>query len=104
MTFLYGYQNEKLEDIADSLTTGLNLKPELRESSFRGGDYWLLRDGDEQAVLQANHDGGPSNEPAEEAFMDWPVLLYVESADASGMVVKLQQCTIRPALLVVRQL
>lgn len=104
MIILYGYRGETLEGIADSITVGLNVKPELRESSFRGGDYWLFRDGDERAILQANHDGGHPNEPAEEAFSNWPVLLYLESSDANGMAMKLGECTIQPTLLAVKQL
>lgn len=103
MVFLFGYCGNSIERIAEAITSHLNVQPELGESSFRGGDYWLYRDGDEQAILQTNNDGGPSGEPAEEDFKEWPVLLYVEPENESGIVARLVQATIQPVLLCVRK-
>lgn len=103
MTRLFGYNGQSIEQIAEAITLQLNVQPELRESGFRGGNYWLYRDGDEQAILQRNSDGGSPGEPAEEAFREWPVLLYVEAESENGIAAKLVQSTIQPTLLCTRK-
>ena len=103
MTFLFGYSGNNIERVAEVIASTLNVQPELRESSFRGGEYWLYSDGEERATLQRNHDGSPTNEPAEDAFSEWPVLLYVEADKEGGIIAKLMQSTIQPTFLCMRK-
>lgn len=46
------------------------------------GDYYLYEAGSEKVIIQHNNDGGAADEPAEEDFPNYPLLMHSDSPSA----------------------
>lgn len=77
VSLTYGFLRTDLDSVADTLAPALGLRWEPRESSYRGGGYFLCRRGGEEFILQTNWDTLDS-----EPFEDVPevdVVLYAST-------------------------
>ena len=77
VSLTYGFVGTDLDGVADALAPALGLQWEQRESSFRGGNYFLCRRGAEEFILQINWDT-LDGEPFEDA-PDVAVVLYAST-------------------------
>lgn len=76
---LYGFRSIDLSNIAKELERAFGLNLTARESSYRGGVYYLHRTpGKEELILQSNVDPSEGG-AAEPRFADYPTLLYVST-------------------------
>jgi len=74
---LYGFLSTDINEAKNFLESALNIKFEVHDSSFQGGEYF--RSGkytDENFVLKRNIDPC-DNEPAEISWPEYPILFYV---------------------------
>jgi hypothetical protein len=79
MQLLFGFKDHPIEALKSAVSIALGITLELHDSLWRGGDYYGYEHGAESIFLERNNDGGQPEEPAEEDFPDYPVLLYVET-------------------------
>lgn len=80
---LYGCVRADLEEAKNILESALDIKFEIRNSDYQGGDY--LRSGkttDEHFVLKRNLDSFDDG-PAEILFAEYPILFYVNGTSRS---------------------
>lgn len=74
---LYGCQNKSLLEAKNEVELSLDVAMEERESEYQGGVYYSHKyEGEEVAVLKVNFDLF-DEEPAEQGFPEFPVLLYL---------------------------
>jgi hypothetical protein len=101
---LFGFVAGTLESITSEVGIALGVKFQLHDSQFRGGDYYRFESGPELYILQRNNDGGSPDEPAEEEFGNYPVLLYLETQE-SGMsfIDRLRRVTSSPVMLLFKK-
>jgi hypothetical protein len=80
---LYGFLSTDINEAKNFLESALNIKFEVHDSSFQGGEYF--RSGkytDENFVLKRNIDPC-DNEPAEISWPEYPILFYVNDTTRS---------------------
>jgi hypothetical protein len=96
---LFGFLSGSLAATANSVSRDLGVTFELHDSLWRGGDYYVYESGSEKIIIQRNNDGGPPDEPAEEQFPNYPLLMYVDTERAEEMKAQTDKCSARPQLL-----
>jgi len=99
MSRLYGFVNTDLEDARGIVeaVTGRRLAP--HESFYHGGDYYRLREGDAELILQRNYDC-LDDDLAESEFPDADVLIYLAGGElAEEIAEKLRSAAPRAKLL-----
>lgn len=99
MELLFGFPVGSISATVDSVSSALGIRFELHDSLFRGGDYYVYEADCEKIIIQRNNDGGPPEEPAEEAFPSYPLLMYVDTAHREQRIEQLLKCSPRPVLL-----
>jgi hypothetical protein len=99
MLLLFGNKAESIDTLVDAVAASLQIVLEKHDSLFHGGDYYRSVSGPDEVILQTNSDGGPPEEPAEEDFPDYPVLLYVTTESKDVVMQRLAGCRIQFTLL-----
>ena len=96
---LFGVFAASVEVVADQVSRRLGITFELRDGLWHGGDYFIYEAESEQIIVQTNNDGGPPDEPAEEQFPQFPILIYVTTQRREEMLTQLGRCDSHPQLL-----
>ncbi len=77
---VFGSKTHDVESLHKELATCLGVTFEAREGLYRGGDYYRLRmETGENVSIQNNRE--LEDELAEEAFPDFPFLIYVSGTN-----------------------
>jgi hypothetical protein len=83
---LYGVRCSDLEAARSKVETALDIRFVAHESSFMGGDYYLLRNpGGESFVLRGN-ELEDDEEPEDLPYPDEPFLLEVNASPRSELI------------------
>lgn len=72
---IYGFVNVTMAEVKAGVEAAANTVLAVHDSSYRGGEYYRVKTGDEEIILQQNkieHD-----EWAEEEFKEFPMILYI---------------------------
>jgi hypothetical protein len=85
---LYGFTGSDIDAIRTAIETAAKFKFSAHESSYRGGDYYLLENGEERLTLQRNLDL-MEDEPVEPDFPESKTLLYVEATERPDFFARL---------------
>ena len=96
---LFGFPAGSIAATVDSVSAALGVNFEIHDSLWRGGEYYVYEAGSEKIIIQRNNDGGPPEEPAEEAFPSYPLLMYMDSAHRKERTEQLLKCSSHPVLL-----
>lgn len=80
---LYGARNVSACQAKNNLENILGIIFEERESSFHGGVYFKYKNQSENFILKNNLDL-MDGEPVEQAFDQYPILLYINSTGRSA--------------------
>ncbi|MGP3949614.1 hypothetical protein [Streptomyces sp. 7N604] len=75
--YLYGSRGMSLTELRDALELSLEASFELRDSSFKGGHYFLSRAQDFEKMTIETNWTDEEGYLAEEQFPDYSTLLYV---------------------------
>lgn len=80
---IYGSEEHDLEKVKSVIEDNLQIIFVAHNSSYRGGDYYRSGElNNEHFILQRNLDL-IDNEPAEQDFLNYPIILYVEETGRS---------------------
>jgi hypothetical protein len=96
---LFGFLDGSPATAADEVSHSLGIAFVLHDSLWRGGDYYLYEAGSEEIIIQRNNDGGAPDDPAEDSFPEYPVLMYVQTDRSEELMAILGTCRSRPRLL-----
>ena len=82
---LYGLPTSDLNSARATIEGVLNLHLTSHQSDWRGGEYFCVGElNEENFLLQLNV--CDDDEPAEQAFPEYPLLLYVNRTNRSGVI------------------
>jgi hypothetical protein len=80
---LYGFISTDINEAKNFLESALNIKFEVHDSSFQGGEYFCSgKYTNEHFVLKQNIDPY-DNEPTEMSYPEYPILFYVNDTTRS---------------------
>ncbi|MCX4400557.1 hypothetical protein OG840_01755 [Streptomyces sp. NBC_01764] len=74
---LYGAKDFTVADVADMVAAALNIKLSRRESSYKGGDYFLHRDEDGFEVSVEGHVRDEEGNFEEPDFPQYATFVYI---------------------------
>ena len=80
---LYGWKNSDIDNIKLKVEHALGLKFELHESTYHGGDYYLFGKLDEENFSLEYNKDLDENEPTEDDYSEYIILLYVNRTKRS---------------------
>jgi hypothetical protein len=80
----FGAQGTNIEYVAQLIGEALGVDLSLRESSFKGGEYFFIRTGEGMEISVEQHARDEEGEYAESGFSNYGILVYFNYAP-SGM-------------------
>ncbi|MCY2927107.1 MAG: hypothetical protein NT031_17075 [Planctomycetota bacterium] len=76
---LYGFANSTMADVKVAVERIANTDLVMHDSSYRGGEYYRAKNGQEEIIVQQNR--LEDEEWAEEDFKEYPLILYIAKTD-----------------------
>lgn len=72
---LYGFSSNTIAEVRAAVEQVANAVLAVHDSSYRGGEYYRVKNGDEEIILQRNKID--DEDWAEEHFKEYPLILYI---------------------------
>ena len=89
---LYGFRTTNVDDVSQRLTSYLQVVFQAHDSVYRGGKYLEGENASGHYFRVQKNFGELGNEWAEEAFSEYPVLVYVSIETASPDLEAILSC------------